>query len=89
MYGCDCSTPLRWIGLGRGPRDSPAGCDVAPQDIQANLTRRTHPHTPTPPPHRTSSHHSMNIADMELEAGKTAPFADGFDPLGLAKDKSK
>jgi light-harvesting complex I chlorophyll a/b binding protein 1 len=30
----------------------------------------------------------MSIADMELEAGKVAPFPEGFDPLGLSKDKS-
>ncbi|TFJ87946.1 hypothetical protein NSK_001292 [Nannochloropsis salina CCMP1776] len=30
----------------------------------------------------------MNLAEIELEAGKTSPFPDGFDPLGLSKDKS-
>lgn len=31
----------------------------------------------------------MSLAEIELEAGKTAPFSDGFDPLGLSKDKSE
>jgi hypothetical protein len=30
----------------------------------------------------------MNLAEIELEAGKTSPFPEGFDPLGLSKDKS-
>lgn len=30
---------------------------------------------------------SMSIAERELEAGAVAPFAEGFDPLGLSKDK--
>lgn len=30
----------------------------------------------------------MNLAEIELEAGKTNPFPEGFDPLGLSKDKS-
>lgn len=30
----------------------------------------------------------MSIAERELEAGKSAPFADGFDPLGLSKGRS-
>jgi len=30
----------------------------------------------------------MNLAEIELEAGKTGPFPEGFDPLGLSKDKS-
>jgi hypothetical protein len=29
----------------------------------------------------------MSIAERELEAGAVAPFAEGFDPLGLSKDK--
>jgi light-harvesting complex II chlorophyll a/b binding protein 6 len=29
----------------------------------------------------------MSIAARELEAGVVAPFSEGFDPLGLAKDK--
>lgn len=31
----------------------------------------------------------MSIAEIELEAGKTNPFPEGFDPLGLSKDKSE
>ena len=46
-------------------------------------------HTHTHPPTIPLPSHSMSIADIELEAGKTAPFVDGFDPLGLAKGKSK
>lgn len=30
----------------------------------------------------------MSIAERELEAGRSAPFGDGFDPLGLSKNRS-
>ena len=45
------------------------------------LLPSTHNHPP-------SHSHSMNLAEIELEAGKTNPFPEGFDPLGLATGKS-
>jgi hypothetical protein len=30
----------------------------------------------------------MSLAEIELEAGKTSPFPEGFDPLGLSNGKS-
>ena len=53
-----------------------------PHHTTPTTTTPHHTHPPTYPPL------SMSLAEIELEAGKTSPFPEGFDPLGLSNGKS-